>query len=882
MDEMQLNRNNRFMPALLQTKIQLPPLRSGHVARERIMFQIGAESMARLVLVSAPAGFGKSSALIQWAHGLREKGTLVVWYALDERDNDPARFVAYLLGAFRGQDMAFASLPDRKEQVNLQDAVDLILNGAIAVDAPTLLILDDYHLISESRIHDAIGGMIDHMPPNIRLAIGTRADPPLQLARLRVRSEIAEIRMRDLRFTSTEMRDWLSVSLGWHPAHDTIAELGKTTEGWAAALALILMVQSHTDDAGLRQQLARFSQSRRHLFDYFAQEILDQQPDRIRDFLLDTCVLNRLESDLCQAMTGQSDAPLLLNQLAVQSLFVIPLSDTEPIYRYHHLFADFLRQYLEMQDGVRYLHQHRRAASWFADKEQVVDAVHHALAGGDYNHAATLIIDRAWEALTARGEITTVVYWLGRFPDEQLMKHPRLCLYFSRALYLTGDMDQSQHYVQIASEVFAADAADHPALQAIAYGYQATLAAYRGDVQSGLKWIEQANTLRHNVDGVDRVRIANTDAFLRYRTGSIPAARKAYMHALSLAEAINHNFLTLDAHFYLAQVDLLAGDLQAVADRCQALLAQYKNRIAPLSAIMLPLARVQYQRNQIAEAEATLHEGIKLASRANLPDILWLAYVNLAKVLSISRLEEAETMLRQARHIAYDFHSPIMESIIGAAEARLMLRTGQDHSAREWASHFELVPYHQQQFESTVQVRILLQQGQHDMARETLLRLIAESHENGRRWYVIVGNILLALTYRASGDSPAALKSLEYALTLTEPHGFIRIFLDEGKPMLDLLREVAKQDAVGDYATHLLEVAASEERTQHPADLLTDREIEVLSHIATGASNNDIAERLVLSVGTVKSHIHHIMGKLDAQNRTEAVSKARSLNILPH
>jgi len=874
------------MPSLLKSKIQLPPLRIGHVTRRRILSQLRNYSTARLLLVSAPAGFGKSTALIQWAHDLRETNTHIVWYALDERDNDPTRFAAYLLEAFRTHEAIFPTLPNREEQVSLQDAVDHILNAVTDTDTSIALILDDYHLITEPRIHDAIGRMVDHIPPNMRLALGTRADPPLQLARLRVRGEVAEIRMRDLRFNINEMRDWLNTSLGWYPAQDTIAELDTTTEGWAAAVALILMSQAVADDAALTQQLARFSQSRRHVFEYFAQEILDQQPEHIRDFLLDTCVLNQLEPTVCQALTGQADAPLLLNQLATGSLFVIPLSDTEPVYRYHHLFADFLRQYLTMKDDTRYLQQHRQAANWFTTNGQFVEAVHHALAADDHDSAAHLITNHAWEALTARGEIMTIIHWLRRFPDAQLAKHPRLCLYFSRALYLTGDIDQSQVLVQYALDTLdnaPTDEQDDMPLRAIASGFQATLAAYRGDVEAGLTWIKRANQLQDHVDGVDRVRIANTDAFLRYLTDSIPAAREAYKQALSLAQAINHGFLTLDAHFYLAQIDFLAGHLQACKDRCETLLAQSSRKIAPLSAIMLPLARVQYQHNQVVEAETTLRDAIKLASRANLPDILWIAYINLAEVLFSTNLDEASDVITQAQDIAADFHSPVMASIIAAADARLKLRAGRMDDAADWAHHFEnnRSTITHQEYELTVLAAILMTEGKPDQSQAILDDLIDTAEASGRLWYVMVGHVLQARVHQILKDIEAARPHLESALNQAQSQRVVRLFLDEGPPMLDLLRDAVQHGIVPDYAAELLDIAARSDSIQHPADVLTEREIEVLQHVATGASNNDIAESLVLSVGTVKSHLHHIMDKLAAQNRTEAVSKARSLNILP-
>ncbi len=868
------------MSSLLQTKVQLPPSRLSHIQRERIQQQIDNRPDTHLVLISAPAGFGKSSCLVEWAHHLKDHHVQVAWYALDEHDNDPARFAAYLLQSCLAADRALLAHADSSLQSDLHEAVNQLLNAASDYAQPLVLILDDYHLIKTPQIHDAVGRMCDRMPPNMRLAIGTRADPPLQLARLRARGEMAELRLGDLRFTKPEIAAWLHTKLGWNPSPDFLTRLDAMTEGWAAALTLIMTSTPDGDEEALARQIARYSQSQRHIFDYFAQEILDQQPDDIRQFLLNTCVLDQLEPEPCRALTGNPHAPLLLEQLARQNLFIIPLSDDAPVFRYHHLFAQFLRQHLALQDRRQYRKQHHHAATWYAENGQIVEAVHHALAAEDYDYAAVLITDRAWETLTARGEIMTVIHWLARFPAEELQQHPRLCLYFSRALYLVGDAAQSQRYVQIATDTLAADADKRHSLQAIAYGYQATLAAYRGDVLAGRHWIERANTLREHVEGVDRVRIANTDAFLCYLTGSLPSARAAYEHALSMAEQIGHDFLALDAHSYLAQIDLLGGELQAVQDRCEMLLAQYLTRIAPLSAIMLPLARVQYQRNHVVAAEATLRDAIKLAHRANLTDILWFAYINLAEVLSLTDIDEATAIVTRAQQIADQFHSPIMASIIKAAQAQLLLRSVRMDEAADWAANFQQDQLYHQQYEAAVAGRIQLAQGRYKAAKDLFMGLIAESEENGRTWYVITGRMLQALAHRASGEVDQALTALEHALIVARPHGFVRLFLDEGQPMLALLREAVKRNVVTDYAAYLLDIAAQADTVQHPADVLTDREIEVLEHIAAGDSNNDIADALVLSIGTVKSHIHHIMTKLDAQNRTEAVSKARSLNIL--
>lgn len=870
------------MSSLLQAKIQLPPLRAQHIPRERVLQAIDVAADARLVLISAPAGFGKSSSLVAWAHQLQQQGTAVAWYALDDRDNDPAHFAAYLLAALRALPLGETALPAPGALLALTEVVDLLLNAVAAAACPLVLILDDYHLIHAPRIHAAVGRLCEYLPPNMRLAIGTRADPPLPLARLRARGAVVELRMADLAFSRDEMARWLHHTLGWQPSARLLEQLHRLTEGWAAALALVLMSRPQPDEAALEQQLQRYSQTSQHMFEYVAEEVFDRQAADIQAFLLDTCVLNWLQPELCNALTGRNDTALLLSRLAGASLFVIPLSEREPVYRYHHLLAQFLRQYLQLQDVARYRARHRQAAEWLAGHDNPVDAVRHALAADDPAYAAQLIETSAWQGLTSRGEIMTVLSWLPAFGEPALRSFPRLCLYFSRALYLTGELRRSQAYVQLAAESLPADA--EPALQAIAASYRATLAAYQGDVTDGRRWIAQAQQLQHTVDELDRVRITNTAAFLHFVQGDLAAARAGYAEALSQAQQLQHQYLSLDAHYYLARIDLLSVDLGAVERRCAALLDQDSPRSGPLATMMVPLAMARYQRNQLVEAEILLREAITLMQRAVIPDVLWLARLVLAELL-LARGDSgaAASSIGQARSVTQDFASPIIAALIDAAEARRQLRSGQIAAAAEWAQRYrqQAAPDYQDDAERLTLAQVQLAQGEAEAALATLAEIVPAACAAGRIDSVIQGNVLQALAWQAAGAVEQALAALEAALLLAAPPGIVRHFLDHGAPLLPLLRRVDASSSAAAYARQLLAIAEQAAAQPHPADTLTEREIEVLARIAAGASNQTIADELVISVGTVKTHIHRLMAKLDAQNRTEAVSKARHLNLLP-
>jgi LuxR family maltose regulon positive regulatory protein len=822
---------------------------------------------------------------MQWAHKVRHEGSSVAWYALDEHDNDPARFAAYLLGAFRRLVPPFPGLPDGP--LDIHETLDLLLNTVAEFGAPVVLMLDDYHVIAEPLIHDVISRMCDYMPANMRLAMGTRADPPLQLARLRALGQVAEIRMADLRFTAGELREWLKVALAWSPSNSSVETLENATEGWAAALSLIVMNQRDADEETLVRQLTRYSQSRRHIFDYFAQEILEQQPEERRRFLLDTSVLDRLTPDLCRKLTDNPQAPMILDQLAQQSQFVISLSNTEPVYRYHHLFGQFLRQYLEMTDRKAYLDQHRQAAVWHAAHGSVVEAVQYALAAEEFDYAAALIERQAWPALYSRGEFVTLVRWQPLFSEAVLLRHPRLCLDFVRASYLSGKVQLAEDYMRLATEALEhreAEGETSGDLQAIAFTCQATLAAYRGDVGTGLSVIKQVNLLHSRMDDLNRMQLAGAEMLIRYLKGDVPEARRACQEALTLAEEGDSHWHAMDAQYYLAQLDFLAGDLDAAQVRCEELLEQHPSYPSPLIPLMVPLGSVLYQRDRLVEAETRLRDAISLAHQANQPSTLFFAHIALSDVLlARGAPDEALTGLTQARECGGYYQSPMLDLLVGAAEARVRLRRGELDRAAAWAVAYQQAAgggYHRD-YEDISLAEVWLTQDEVERALTLLNRIAEDAQQAGRTFYVMQARGLQALGYQKHNDLAGALAALEPALTLARSHGFVRVLVDLGRSSLTLLRRAVERGVMADYAAFLLDRAGDAASFRHPADALTERELEVLEHIATGASNQEIADALFITVGTVKSHVHRLMNKLYAQNRTEAVSKARSLNILP-
>lgn len=876
---------------LLATKTTLPPRSDEYIQRQRLFQKVAALPDARLILACAPAGFGKSSWLIAHAHRLRADGARVVWYALDKTDNDPVRFAAYLYRAFRSAGGPSQDDPAEDDEIHsLEEVVTLILNQLVADEGRYVFVLDDYHLINNPAIHNAIGLMLDHLPANAQLAIGSRADPPLRLSRLRACRQIVELRAADLRFSTEEIKAFAAHAPAASLSSDSIRALENASEGWITALWLIRLAASSAaqplDDAAIAQHLGRFSTAQRHIFDYFADEVFDQQPPELQQFLLDTCVLNQLSPAICRALTGDPGAPQLLDQTARRGLFLISLSDREPLYRYHHLFEEFLRNRLKLTEPGRFRALHREAWNWHQAHGSIVDAVNHALSAQATDDAARLIMDRAWEALAAHGEIMTVLSWLPAFPEAALRAHPRLCLYFSRALYLTGDFERSSQYVQIAADTVEQQSAtdgEHAATRAIVANYQATLAAYQGELARGLAFIEQAMPHFQALDEVSQVRVANTKAYLRFLQGDVAAARGAYQEALARAIEADHAYLTIDAVYFLAQLDLMAGQLRQAQTRCETYLDQQARRIAPVSALLSVLAQVRYAQNRPVEAESLLREAIELAQRGNISEVLWLACTRLAVYLAAQgQSEEAAQFARRADTVAAGFDSPPIHSFVGAAKTRMALSLQQLDDAIRWAENYQQsgpVEY-VRDYEDLTLARVRLAQDRPQDALPQLDTVIDHATQGGRTGTVLEAQMLRALAFEAAGSRDRARQALEIALELAAPEGIVRLFLDAGPALAQLLRHTREQSTVAAYAGLLLRETQNESRQVHPSDALTDREREVLQLVAQGATNQDIADTLVISLGTVKSHVSHIMNKLNAQNRTEAVTTAQALGIL--
>lgn len=857
--------------------------------RQRLVALVESRSEAQVILISAPAGYGKSVLLQHLAHARIAAGDMVVWCSLDELDDDPARFAQLLASACREAGLFSDEFFREGQPVDLLSTTSGIVNGVTQRAHPLWLFVDDYHLITSLQIHHAMNRLGAFMPPGMRLAIASRADPPLPLARLKTSHLLLEVRMGDLRFLPEEGAQFVQKETGALLNAHTMERLEFATEGWAAALALFCMQVGPTtfahDEQRFEEQLSAFTHVQGDLFDYFALEVLDRLPPEERDFLLDTSILERLSPGLCAAVTNRADAGSMLHTLAKSNLFISTNGQAGSDWRYHHLFRDFLRNSLLMHDPGRLAERHRRAAVWHSEHGQCVEAVFHALDAGELTWAAALIEEVAWPELTARGEIVTFLRWLPHFTEQVLRTFPRLCLYFSRALYLTGDLASSGAFVQSVLTALKTNdqESDSTGLQAIACNYQATLYGYRGEIEKGLTLNARARLLQAEASPLDRVRIANTEGYLHFLSGNVVAARQAYEEAYADAREQGHHYLELDALGYLICLDTMEGRLHDARQRAEETLARYASPITPLSAIMVPLALVYHEQGESARAETLLRDAIDLARGGLALDILWAAHLALAQVLGADgRHPEALAEADQARLIASRLNSPYALDQIRAVRVRLLLVAGSIERAGE--STYQAGMPGQAEYcrdPALLAQAYLLAQTGHPQESTVILRQLEIAASDARRYGVLVeARVLLTQCYRALGNHRRAEETLIQAMKQAAPERHIRPFLDDGKTLRPLLNRIASQGIETEFTALLLARLESSAQGSPSALLLTPRELEILALIAAGKSNQEIAVALVISLGTVKSHINHMMTKLDARNRTEAVARARLMKLL--
>jgi LuxR family maltose regulon positive regulatory protein len=908
---------------LLATKVNVPRLREDLLARPHLLDVLNRAADAALVLVSTPAGFGKTTLLAQWAHAEAEARP-VAWLSLDPDDNDPARFWRYVVAAI---DTVHAGIGERvlpllsaPEQPTPEAVVGVLVSELAARPGEVWLALDDYHVIAARSVHDSLALFLERLPPRAHAVIGSRSDPPLALSRLRARGQLAELRAADLRFTREETDALLRGIWGLDLPDDSVGALVTRTEGWVSGLHLAaLSLRGAADPTRLVRE---FTGSHRFVLDYLTDEVLERQPDNVRRFLLDTAVLDRFSGALCDAVTGRADGQQMLESLERANVFLVPLDAQRRWYRYHHLFADLLRARLLADDPERARALHRRAAAWTEDHGLVEDALHHAMAAADPASAARLV-ERHADALLRRGEGLTLRRWLSALPREAVASRPRLSLVLATAEVNAGRLGAAERLLGEAERALAVvpSAPPEPAVggaagregsalanvpAAIAL-LRASLAGLRGNAARARDLARAAEARLTKDERGPRLSCRWMLAVADWTSGRLAEAERAFAEIVAEAWRADAPHLALSAGSLLGQVQRAQGRLGAALETYRAGLefADEADHPVVLSRAFahVGIAQVHYERDELEAALEHATEGIALARQLTSTRVLSEGLTTLAWIRHAHRdgdgarvaIDEAERVFPGREIVA--LHRPVM-----AERARLLLAQGDLAAAALWVEERGLAesdaPSYAREPEYLMLARVLLARRLPDRALDLLARLRAAAEADGRTGSVIDVGALQAIALDQAGEPVRAVAVLREMLTLSQPQGYVRIFADEGPPIAALLGRVGAADrrrrgpdAEGviplDYLSRLRApfMADPTSRALRPAppgpvEPLTEREREVLALLARGQGNRAIAAELVVTLDTVKKHVTHVLAKLGATSRTHAVARARELALI--
>ncbi|NSW53995.1 MAG: hypothetical protein HPY85_15950 [Anaerolineae bacterium] len=875
----------------LETKLHIPTPRSGITFRARLqrMMQTGYSRGDRLMLVSAPAGYGKTTLVVNWLHehcGQLLHTKRVAWLSLDQNDNDLGRFLGYLTAALQHVDRKLAesaqSLLDMPQIPPATAILDEIINDLLLQEQPILLILDDYHLIHQIKIHEALAYLVDHQPPNLHLVITTREDPPLPLARLRARGQMTEIRAAQLRFNASEAAAFFKETMHLELEAEAVEALEKRTEGWAVGLQLAALALQNLPD---RQNfLADFSGSHRYIIDYLAEEVVRQQDEEIRQFLVRTCILDRFNADLCHAVSGHQNAQQVISALEQNNLFVVPLDDERNWYRYHHLFADYLRILLTEQEQQALM---KKAAAWHEANDLLVDAVHYALGSGDTDFAADMIEralgdDTTWSS----GNVSVLSAWLEVLPAQTIRNRPRLSLNASRIFYLLGRFEQAEECIRNTEALLKAlpPDADTEHMLAVAALYYGSIASVRGESRKAIELTRYAQERIADHHHLLHARANFTLGLAHEVAEQSTAAVAYYLQSSKQATTAGVLFLAVHALGAAAQVQIKQGQLRQAEQSCRTAIQMAEGaRIAPLGLIYSILGGIALHHNDLDSAEAYLEDGIALSRMGGLMDDTILGLSFRAELLCYQdKNQNALAVFDEVRNILHVFGVNRISIVVEAYLARIHLYSGNMAEANQWAARYQSIRS-QQVFENAdlILVRCLLACGELDAVPSILHPILEKADQAGRNLVVMEAMLLLAVYYNARNQPDAALEWLGKSLELAAPEHCIRIFLDERKALADLLPK-ARQFAPN-LVGSLLETGQPEPATSPGnaalIDPLTEQECTVLGLLADGKTNQAIADALFISVGTAKWHVHNILQKLGVSNRAQAIVKARELGL---
>jgi LuxR family maltose regulon positive regulatory protein len=902
---------------VLESKLHVPKQRRSLVSRPRLTQRLNRRADAALTLLSAPAGFGKTTLLSEWlaSESARADGPAVAWVSLDAGDNDPVLFWTYCLTALQtaapGVAARALSLLE-SAQTPIEAILGTLLNDLDALPGDVVLVLDDYHVIEALDVQEGMAFLVEHLPPQVRLVIATRADPALPLARLRGRGRLVELRAADLRFRPDEAAAYLNEVMGLTLTAADVATLDERTEGWIAALQLAaLSMEGREDVAGF---IAGFAGNDRYIVDYLAQEVLARLPERVRNFLLQTSILGRFNGSLCEAVTGQDDGAAALDALDRGNLFLVRLDDRRQWYRYHHLFADVLHAHLLGEESVDVRELHRRASDWYERNGERSEAIDHALAAEDFERAAGLV-ELALPDLRRSRQDATLWSWLEALPEEVFPVRPVLSIGYVSSRMGVGSLDGVDRRLRDAegwldttegqgprppsAEMVVVDEEEFRRLPSAISMYRAGQALILGDVAGTMTHAQRALELAVPEDFPGRGSAAALLGLAYWTSGNLDAAHRWYADGLASLERAGHRADVVGSAMALADIRIAQGRLREAMRTCEQALQRAPERGGPVprgtADLHVGMSECWLERNDVAAARRHLLSGQELGEHAGSPQNRYRRRVAMARVLAAEGdLDGALDLLDEAERLYVGNFFPNVRPV-AAVRTTVWLVQGRWSEALGWAreqglsADDDLSFLHE--FEHITLARVLVARYQEDRdeasiekAARLLERLLAAAEAGARTGSVLQILVVQALAQQARGDRTAALLALHRALVLAEAEGYVRLFVDEGAPMATLLTAVGKGHTASGYVRRLLaafpETPPGTPLDQGLIDPLSARELDVLRLLRTDLDGPGIARELIVSLNTVRTHTKNIYAKLGVNNRRTAVRRAEELELM--
>jgi len=913
--------------SLIRTKIRLPFIRPGLVSRPRLQEQIAQGLRGPLTIIIAPAGYGKTTLT---APSVVSVGIPVAWLSLDKNDNQEGSFLNYLVAAIQEADNTIgneaAQLLAARQPVPPESVLTSLINELDITGMELILVLDDYQFINSQAVHEEVSFLLDHLPHTLHLLIAARSDPLLPLARLRARGQMAELRAADLRFTETEAAQFLNDVMGLHLDAESVAMFEKRTEGWIAGLQMAALSMQNRKD--VHSFIEGFSGTNRYILDYLLEEVLARQSPEIQRFLLYTSVLERLTAPLCNAVmlsdeestneendqTFQSEGVVLgsaisnLEYLEQVNLFLVPLDDERIWYRYHHLFADLLRAQLQkVLDAEDIAKLHIRAAEWHGQNGSILEAIHHAALASEPEMVERFIIQNYME-LVSRGEMSGMRFWIGKLDRELVYSRPWLCIYEAYSHSWFGELDEAALLLDEAEKRIQSptSAPDIQSIRGHLIYVKSRVTAMRGDIRQAIKFCLEARKLIPADNVALQLDTRITLGYEYFLSGDYANASQILNETIRIGTTVGAIINTVAASCVMARLYVNQGLLHKAYDSYQTAAQLIPNddnqHLGARSLVEIGIADLLCEWNDLDAALVHMNEGLKLISMWEKADDLVLAYITLARIHQAqANKDKATEAVEKAIHLVRTrgvFSEARYQ--VEYAQVKLLLSQGDLHSVNRWAvsqkerlSSDDIAGFENELIYISL-ARVMIVGNQPDEAMRLLSHLEKNAQTGGRKGRLIEIMLLKALSLQKMGDTKKAFIALTESLTLAEPEGYVRIFLDEDRPMRMLLTQWltdCQSNPLANFAKLLLSqfdaetylVEMVQEKDSPASSLiepLSQRELEVLNLMALGLTNKKIAEQLIVAPGTIKAHAASIYRKLDVANRTEAVARARQLDIL--